>query len=907
MHLLEGLGEFTRNDTLTVFTECITHIGERVVDAVAGFIKNQRPRFARQCLESGQTRAVSARQEALEDEAVRRQAGNRQRRRQRTGTRDGTDGNACRLRGARQTKTRIADKRSPGIRYQCNRLAGAQRPDQRLGRFALVVFVECDHGCGDTVVTQQALAVPRVFGSDPVNARQHLQGALTDVFQVTYRCCNNVQYAGLDAHVLPLLRGTCTAPRALNETATRKAKQPYMSSMKTSTIAAIVRFTKYPALLPLTSVLLAVLLLVGCAAPPVKTAPPVDAERLSQAETLQGAGEYRAAAELYLSLAGETTAPLSHDLQLAAIESLLAGGDMEQARTLLDALPADLNAGQTNRVRLARAESALLDNQAEAALELLSTPLENPAPEQETRYHRLRASAHSLRGNYVSSIEERIWVDAMLTPGAERQANQLALWQDLMRLDDPTRARLEATSSSEALIGWLSLATLVRQHQQEPARLAEHLSDWQLRHPSHPAVAGGIVADLQAGIARISQYPHRIGVLLPSTGPWAQAAAAVRDGMLAAYYDPRSSANRPALHFYDIGADPGQTWARYQEAVRDGMSFVIGPLRKESVTELARAITLEIPVLALNTTESADPTPVNLYRFSLAPEDEARQLAEQARSDSYAHALAILPDGPWGERVLAAFAARWQALGGELLEVQRFGEEQKELSNRVSKLLNIDDSKRRHRNLTAALGKKLEFEPRRRQDADFVLLVAPPERARLLRPLLRFHRASDLPVLATSYVYAGYPDATADADMNGVVFCDMPWVLSDGDEVAPLRQSFDEAMPDRPARYTRFYAMGIDAYKLVPYLPELGRGTFQWYRGVTGDLSVDDERDVHRSLLWAQFQNGVPQRVQVATPSVPGSARDDNFPRQDDGPEPATRREADNDATSGAYRDRPTR
>ena len=664
----------------------------------------------------------------------------------------------------------------------------------------------------------------------------------------------------------------------------------------------------WPALFLLTSVLLAALLLVSCAVPPVKTAPPVDAQRLSQAETLQAAGEYRAAADIYLSLAGETTAPLSHDLQLSAIENLLAGGDMQQARTLLDALPADLNPGQANRVRLARAESALLDFQAEAALELLSTPLQNPAPEQESRYHRLRASAHSLQGDYLSSVQERMWVDGMLAPGAERQANQLALWQNLMRLDGATRARLEATSASEALNGWLSLATLVRQHQQEPASLAERLGDWQLRNPSHPAVAGGILADLQAGIERISQYPQRIGVLLPLTGPWAQAAAAVRDGMLAAYYEPRSAANRPTLHFYDIGADPGQTWAKYQEAVRDGMSFVIGPLHKESVTELARAVTLEIPVLALNTTESPEPTPVNFYRFSLAPEDEARQLAEQARSDGYAHALAILPDGPWGERVLAAFVDRWEALGGELLEVQRFGEDQKELSNSVSKLLNIDDSKRRYRNLTAALGEKLEFEPRRRQDADFVLIVALPERARLLRPLLRFHRASDLPVLATSHVYTGHPDVNADDDMNGVQFCDMPWVLSNGDEVAALRQSVDEAMPDRPARYTRFYAMGIDAYKLVPYLPELGRGTFQWYRGVTGDLSLDDERDVHRSLLWAQFQNGVPQLVRVAMPSVPASARDGGFPPHGDRPaEPATGREADNEATSGTYRHRPTR
>lgn len=643
--------------------------------------------------------------------------------------------------------------------------------------------------------------------------------------------------------------------------------------MKTGTIAAIVPTTKSLTAVFLLLFAATMMFLGGCAGPSFKKSPPVDAERLAQADQLRADGVYHVAAEIYLSLSGETTDPLKSDLVLSAIESLLAGGDTQRARELLGSLPATLTKSQQNRARLANAEAALFEYQPEQALEILSAPLDAPSSETVIRYHRLRAEAYRLAANRVAAIQERIHIDTLLSPGADRQQNQRALWQDLLQASDSELEELSRQTPSGDTEGWITLVQLVRSGQQDPAQLAETLSDWELRNPSHPAVAGGTLRELQAGIARLANYPQQVGVLLPFTGPWAHAAAAVRDGMLAAYYARPEYDGRPTLRFYDTGTDPAQTLAKYEEAVTDGAGFVIGPLRKKSVAALAQTPRLDVPVLALNSDEAATTSPINLYHFSLAPEDEAGQVAEQARGRGYRRAVAIVPSGPWGERVVAAFASRWEALGGELLEVTYFSDDQKQLSKSVSELLNISDSKRRYRNLSRVLGKKLEFEPRRRQDADFVLLVAMPQRARLIRPLLQFHRASDLPVLATSHVYNGTRSGN-DRDMNGILFCDMPWVLSDGANVMNYRRSLDEAMPDRSRRYTRFYAMGIDAWNLIPYLPEMDRGTFQWYSGMTGNLQLDEDRNIRRALLWAEFRNGVPRLVNTAVTS----------PRPDTGP-----------------------
>ena len=65
-------------------------------------------------------------------------------------------------------------------------------------------------------------------------------------------------------------------------------------------------------------------------------------------------------------------------------------------------------------------------------------------------------------------------------------------------------------------------------------------------------------------------------------------------------------------------------------------------------------------------------------------------------------------------------------------------------------ILRISDSRARHKRLESILGTKLEFEPRRRADLEFIFAPAQASMERLLRPQLRFHYAGDVPTYATS-------------------------------------------------------------------------------------------------------------------------------------------------------------
>lgn len=608
---------------------------------------------------------------------------------------------------------------------------------------------------------------------------------------------------------------------------------------------------------------LAALLLHGCGVAPPRPAAPAADGAAQEIARLIAAGEHRAAADRLLAEAERAASPRREELRLEAAETLLRGQQADAAESLLARLPQTGSPAYRTRLALLQAQLLRERGQAQAALQRLAAVSDAVPPALLVDFHRARAEAYAAAGNHLESARERVWLDGMLD-AAQRPANQQAIWQSLALLPDAVLAGMRTAPPPDAFSGWLELIETTRAQRDNPQQLEIALAIWQERYPRHPA-SPDFIAGLRERLAEYgrAEQPGHIAVLLPLSGALAGAGQAIRDGMLAAYLQsPTRSATR--LRFYDTGS--GDIPEHYRRAVAAGAQQVIGPLTKEAVAALAAYGDLPVPVLALNTLGETEIAPPQLYQFSLAPEDEAVQIAERAWQDGHRRALALIPEGAWGERILRAFAEHWQALGGTLLETHRYGTDQREYSDTVRDLLNLDASQQRHQALTRQLGRKPEYEPRRRQDADFVLLIGPAQQARLLRPLLRFHHAVRLPVYATSQVYEGSGNAALDHDLDGLRFCDMPWILSSDHPGVALRAEIARLWPAQEQRYGRLYAMGIDALQITPYLRGLGDGTFAGHPGVTGDLYLDRERRVHRDLQWAEFRNGVPVDLPAQLP-----------------------------------------
>lgn len=590
------------------------------------------------------------------------------------------------------------------------------------------------------------------------------------------------------------------------------------------------------------------LILAACTTPP-RLGPEAPADQdTARAAALAAAGEHLGAASLYRSLALRFPDQQAEYL-LAAADQLAAADD----RITLDAVLAQLqqlplSAIQTSRLRQHLAERQLQMGDPLGALDAL-----DPQPPEDLalrrRHHDITARAYRLSGNMLESAVELMALSDLQDDPAQRLATQREILHTLALLSEAALTQLQPVPPG-VLGGWMDLALTLKRQGQEPEQLNVGLLAWRQTHPKHPALPellDGMVSKLESQYQRAAH----VAVLLPESGPYAGAAAAIRDGILAAWYrqDPQL---RPELRFYDA-SDATLAWPLLGEAIAAGAEAVIGPLDKDAVRQLSRAGELAVPVLALNQIALDTRPPENFFQFSLAPEDEARQVAERAWLDGHRQPVVLVPDSEWGSRVAQAFRHRWQSLGGRVSGEQRYSDSASDFGQPIKRLLHLDQSEARRRALERLLGQRLEFEPRRRGDVDFVFVAARNQQARLLRPQLQFHHAADLPVYATSHAWDGELDANEALDLAGILLLDMPWLV-DTEQNDPLsRASLARSFPAVDSAYGRLYAMGMDSLRLLPHLARLQSARYESLDGRTGKLHMDALHQVHRQLVWTRL------------------------------------------------------
>lgn len=600
-------------------------------------------------------------------------------------------------------------------------------------------------------------------------------------------------------------------------------------------------------------ILAVAVLLASCATPQPRPPAPA-ADPLAAADELEAEGRDGAAAALLAEAAERRSGDAAARLRIRSARLWLAANDQEAARAQLAHVEIDsLTGADAVDGGIVYAAVALASGRPADALSKLpdTRGLANTTAAEVLR---LRAEAARALGDHRSAVADLVRRERLLPPGMAIADNREAIWQALRQVSGAPE------EDGTVLSGWLALAQLRQLAWQNPAQFERSLQLWRDQYRGHPAAEIYLPRVIEEQ-RRVATGVSEIAVILPFTGRFAAAAAAVRDGLLAAHYSAAVGGSTPRIRFYDNGGDPERAVDRYREAVQDGADFVIGPLQREAVTALARLYDLPVPVLALNTTDAVD-IPGNLFQFGLLPEDEATQIAERVTQEGLMRGLVLVPDNDLGLRMLVAFRERLEALEGSLVAIETYDPAQQDHSTPIVRTLSIDESRARAQTLRNVLGLNLQSEPRRREDLDFVFLVATPQQGRLLRPQLRFHHASGLPVYASSHVYTGTIDAARDADMNGIAFTDMPWTIapdaSSGAAQAALRTHVGPAVE----RNTRLYALGFDAYRLAPVLRHDPTLLTEPVPAATGALRVATDGRVHRTLSWARFRNGVPRPLQ---------------------------------------------
>jgi len=629
-----------------------------------------------------------------------------------------------------------------------------------------------------------------------------------------------------------------------------------------------------------TALLILVSFIASCAAPqPSKRAPgeptreaPVEDSRITQETPVQAPkddpakdlidnGRYLDAALLLTNIANTLSAPQKQDYQLRIAALLLQGNYIQQAEEILNEtnitnLDQDFFI-QKSILAAQLSMAKLLPQQALSQLNRLNTEISSTSLERQTQFRLLQIDVYSALADYANVARARAALEKLLDDPVEILENQETLLRDLQELSPTDLTSLSDNARDEIMRGWFTLA-YIAVSAADIEQATHQLAIWQKRFSDHP-VQSSIVDTILSKQPEALGRPKQIAFILPMKGRIAKPARAIKNGFLAVYYADPNITHRPSIKMYDEGSDPNQITAIYQTAIDEGADFVIGPLNKTAVANLASYSNLQGGVLTLNYGDLLETVPDNFFQLSLSPEQEALHVAEHAWLDGHKKAASIVPDSAWGTRVYNAFKGRWEELGGIIVENQTYNTRKSDYGVPIKLLLNIDESEQRFRALRQTVNTKLEFEPRRRKDVDFIFMAAFSRQGRLLRPQLRFHRASDIPVYATSHVYTGSLNPDMDRDMNGVKFSDMPWTLQGATQANQLKSQIAKTWPKASQRYVRFFALGVDAFNIIPEINRLRRSKFGTFQGETGVLFLDVNNRFQRRLLWAQFQKGKPK------------------------------------------------
>ncbi|WP_158879944.1 penicillin-binding protein activator [Rhodanobacter sp. L36] len=596
----------------------------------------------------------------------------------------------------------------------------------------------------------------------------------------------------------------------------------------------------------------------------VPTVAPRSAAEVAAAQdaaTLAQQGQLDQAAQAYLTLASQSSGH-ADSYRLLAAEAWRQEGQIQRTSSVLSQINRqNLVDDEPLRFDLLRAELALSQNDAASALRLTTQPNVAVPAVLQLRLLELRARAMATSGDNWGAARTRVEMDDKLN-GFDHEQNRKQIIGLLTRVGaDPLKQRAAAMKPGDRMLPWINEALT-----QLGVAVARPQPD--LQQP-----VGTLLPGANANVREGYKAPAQLALLLPSDGDFAAASASIREGFFAAYIDAgRNHAPRPTVRVYDSKGTGAGAIAAYQQATTDGANLVVGPLTRTEVAAVVGQSSLPIALLTLNHPDNKNLPAANTSEFGLLPESEGAQAADHMIERGLRHVYVLVSGDDFAQRAAGAFKAELAARGGQLDTMVTISSFTKAISG-----LNLPTGSTPTPASSASSaptsGSSIGSAPVAAiADDRGIFISMRPKQARLLLPQLAVANVH-LPVFATSHIYDGRDDATANGDLNGVEFCDSPWMF-DAQPGLPSHDEIGTQLESASGGAARLFAFGMDAWNLVPYLDWLRAHPGSYLPGASGQLAADQFGRIRRVLIWAKFQDGIahPLSGDLQTNDVPADA-----------------------------------
>jgi hypothetical protein len=451
--------------------------------------------------------------------------------------------------------------------------------------------------------------------------------------------------------------------------------------------------------------------------------------------------------------------------------------------------------------------------------------------EWQHRFWQVSANCFMQTNDYLSAAKALIQLDQWIDDPLLKQRNHDSIVRNLIAVNEEQLILSLGSVTDEMTQGWIEAAYV------NFGADGVSGSGWLQQWSNHPAAF--YFLDMNQ-----NSKQQNVAVLLPFSGRFDSVAKAVQKGMLTAALADQGSSNK--LSFYDTGSAGEGFSSAWYSAQENQADLIIGPLDKDSIETLKGMPESTIPVILLNQSESP------YQQFTLSPEGEAEAVAIKMINDGKTRVLIMAPNDSWGERMTKAFAQKFVDLGGHIQNNTYFQTEQSDFSAQLRQTLGLIESQLRARNLQQFLKLKINAEEVVRSDVDAIFLAAKPSFARLMIPQLKFQRAADIPVYSSSHVFDGLHNEQHNKDLEGVRFAISPMELQIESLFETLPFDLTKVKHDK-----QLFAFGFDAYQLISRLAWMSRISTGVVEGLTGNISLGQDNQFKRELLWAYYHNGL--------------------------------------------------
>ncbi len=315
--------------------------------------------------------------------------------------------------------------------------------------------------------------------------------------------------------------------------------------------------------------ILAVLIISGCASNGGSQGSLGASQTRRYAEELSQRGDHAGAARQYLEIANNSKGESRNRYLILAAREGYQSNDISGAERILAQVGQSVTEINLGLWATVSAEVKLAADQPRQALNVLSRIPAGDPDAGSARVLLLQAQALFALGQAEAGVSTLMQRDTVLRSAKDRSANQRLIYRGMQSAGESLPANPQ--SGDPTTDGWLVLGYITWQQRSDVSGLRGALADWRSTYPEHPA-ANVLVPELMAEVGAMLNYPDRVAVLLPLGGRQQATAEVIRDGFLAAHFAQRNLPERPEIMVYDTSN--GAT-AAYERALRDGADFVV--------------------------------------------------------------------------------------------------------------------------------------------------------------------------------------------------------------------------------------------------------------------------------------------------------------------------------------------